>query len=142
MGRVLTDVKVSNFGDILTNQEKIRTIEVKDCLVDTGAAMLGLHKDQIERLGLVFLRKITLKTANGLVERDVFGVARVEIKERESEFDVVELPDDVPILVGYIVLEQLDLVPDPAHQRLISNPASGGKYALDLYFEEVNKRRF
>ena len=135
MGRVLTDLKITNFGDILTNQKDVRTIEVKDALVDTGAAMLGLHKDQIERLGLMFLRKINLKTANGLVERDVFGVARVEIEERESEFDVVELPDDVPALVGYIVLEQLDFIVSPSIQRLIPNPDSKGKYALDLYLE-------
>ncbi|MDI6751347.1 MAG: hypothetical protein QME07_00585 [bacterium] len=133
MGRVLIDLKVTNFGDILTNQKEVRTIEIKDGLVDTEAAMLGLHKDQIERLGLMLLRKISLKTANGLVERDIFGVARVEIEKRESEFDVVQLPDDVPVLVGYIVLEQLDFVVSPSIQRLIPNPDSKGKYALDLY---------
>ncbi len=135
MGRILIDVHVTNFGDILTNQKEVRTIEVKDALVDTGAAMLCLHKDQIEKLGLMFLRKIALKTANGLVERDIFGVARVEIEERESEFDVVQIPDDVPALVGYIVLEQLDLIVSPSIQKLIPNPDSKGKYALDLYLE-------
>lgn len=133
MGRVLIDVKVTNFADYLTGQKEVRTIEVKDALVDTGAAMLGLHKDQIERLGLIYLRKVFLKTANGLVERDLFGVARVEIEGREGEFDVVQLPDDVPVLVGYIVLEQLDFVVSPSIQRLIPNPASKGKYALDMY---------
>jgi len=47
MGRILIDLIVSNFGDILTNREKVRTIEIKDALVDTGAAMLNLHIDRI-----------------------------------------------------------------------------------------------
>jgi predicted aspartyl protease len=134
MGRILTDLKVSNFGDILTNWEKIRTIEIKDALVDTGAAMLNLHIDQINELGLMFLRKVRVKTANGTVERNIYGVARVEIQGRESEFDVLEVPDDVPVLVGYIVLEQLDLVPDTSSRRLIPNPAHNGEYAIDLYY--------
>ncbi|MBM4079525.1 MAG: aspartyl protease [Planctomycetes bacterium] len=133
MGRILIDVRVSSFADILTNQEKVRTIEIKNAIVDTGAAMLNLHRDQIEALGLKFLRKVKVRTANGSPERNVYGVARVEIQGREGEFDVLEAPDDVPVLVGYIVLEQLDLVADTSNHRLLSNPAHGGEYALDLY---------
>ncbi len=133
MGRVLTAVKVSNFGDVLTDRAEVRSIEIGDALVDTGAAMLSLHRDQIEELGLRFLRKVRVKTANGSPERNVFGVASVEIQGREGEFDVLEVPDDVPALVGYLVLEQLDLVADTSARKLIANPAHGGEYAVDLY---------
>ncbi len=40
-------------------------ITVKDALVDTGAALLNLHSDQINELGLKFLRRIKARTANG-----------------------------------------------------------------------------
>lgn len=133
MGRILIDIKVSNFGDILTERKEVRSIEIKNALVDTGAAMLNLHIDQINELGLKFLRRIKVKTANGEPERNIFGVARVEIQGREGEFDVLEVPDDVPVLVGYLVLEQLDFVANHATQKLIPNPAHGGEYALDLY---------
>ena len=133
MGKILVDLIVSNFGDIIIGRENIRTIEIKNALVDTGAAMLNIHKEQIDRLGLMFLRKIKVKTANGTAERNVYGVARTEIMGRESEFDVLEVPDDVPVLIGYIVLEQLDLVPDTSNKRLMPNPAHNGEYALDLY---------
>ena len=133
MGRVLTDIKVSNFGDLLTQQKIIRSIEIKDAPVDTGAAMLNLHKKQIDKLGLQLLRKISVRTANGTPERNVYGVVRVEIQDREGEFDVLEVPDEVPVLVGYIVLEQLDLVADTTKQKLIPNTAHGGEYAVDLY---------
>ncbi len=133
MGRTLTDLKVSNFADYITEREEIRAIEIKDALVDTGAVMLSLHSNQINELGLKFLRRLKVKTANGSPERSVFGVARVEIQGREAEFDVLEVPNDVPILVGYLVLEQLDFIADSSSQKLIPNPAHGGEYALDLY---------
>ena len=133
MGRILIDLIVSNFGDILTNREKVRIIEIKDALVDTGAAMLNLHIDQINELGLKFLRKVKVRTTNRAPERNVFGVARVKIQGREGEFDVLEVPDDVPVLVGYIILEQLYFVPDTSNQRLIPNPAHNGEYAIDSY---------
>jgi predicted aspartyl protease len=133
MGRVLANLVVSNFGDILANQDEVRRIEIKNALVDTGAAMLSLQCDQIAKLGLRFLRKVSLKTANGPIERNLFGVAQVEIEGRMGEFDVVEVTDDVPVLIGYIVLEQLDFVVNPSIQRLIPNPANGGKWTLDLY---------
>jgi predicted aspartyl protease len=101
--------------------------------VDTGAAMLSLHIDQIKELGLKFLRRIKVRTANGSSERNVYGVARVEIQGREGEFTVLEGPNDVPVLVGYLVLEQLDFVVDTSIQKLIPNPAHDGEYALDLY---------
>ena len=139
MGRILVDIKVSNFIDVSVKKKEIRKIEIKDALVDTGAAMLNLHKEQIEKLGLIFLRKVKVRTANGTPERNVFGVARVEIQGRAGEFDVLEAPDDVPVLVGYIVLEQLDLVPNTSNQKLLPNPAHNGEYALDLYEIDVGE---
>lgn len=133
MGRLLIDARISNFGDLLTRRKKVRRILLEDALVDTGAAMLALHGSEIRALGLRFLRTVRVRTANGCPERRVFGVARVEIEGRVGEFDVVEIPDDVPALVGYLVLEQLDLAVDPSKKRVIRNPAHGGDYALDLY---------
>ena len=106
---------------------------IENALVDTGATMLNLHKNQIDELGLKYLRKMRVKTANGSIERNIYGVASVEIMGREAEFDVLEIPDDVPVLVGYIILEQLDFVADPIQQKLVPNPAHDGEYALDLY---------
>lgn len=134
MGKILISLKVSNFGDILLNKETIRSLEIENALVDTGATILSLHKHQIDELGLKYVDKIKVRTANGPIERSVYGVARVEIMGREADFDVMEVPDDVPVLVGYIILEQLDFVPDPKQQKLIPNPAHDGEYALDMYW--------
>ncbi len=133
MGRILIDCKLQNFIDIATGQEKIRSIEIKNALVDTGASMLNIHKNQIEELGLKYLRKVKVKTAKGSAERNAYGIARVEIKGREAEFEVLEIPDDIPVLVGYLVLERLDFVVDTSNEKLIPNPMHGGEFAIDLY---------
>jgi predicted aspartyl protease len=133
MGKILINLKVSNFGDIFLNKETIRAIEIENAMVDTGVTMLSLHKHQIDELGLKYMGKIKVRTANGSIERNIYGVARVEIMGRAANFDVMEIPDDVPVLVGYLILEQLDFVPDPNQQKLIPNPAHDGEYALDMY---------
>ncbi len=86
MLKILINLKVSNFRDILLNKETIRALEIENALVDTGAIMLSLHKHQIIELGLQYLRKIRVRTtANEPIERNVNGVARVEIMGREAD---------------------------------------------------------
>jgi hypothetical protein len=45
----------------------------------------------------------------------------------------MEVPDGVPVLIGQIPLEALDLVVDLRGRRLIGNPAHGGEHVLELY---------
>jgi len=44
----------------------------------------------------------------------------------------MEIPDNVPPLLGYILLEALDLVVHTKTHKVIPNPESGGKWVLDL----------
>jgi hypothetical protein len=39
----------------------------------------------------------------------------------------MELPDDLPNIVGQIPLESMDWVIDPAGRKLIGNPEHGGE---------------
>jgi hypothetical protein len=54
------------------------------------------------------------------------------IQGRSCTIDATEIPDAVPPLVGYVVLELLDFVVDPANQQIIPNPAHNGKFMHDL----------
>jgi hypothetical protein len=47
--------------------------------------------------------------------------------------DVMEVPDDVPPLIGQIPIEHLDFVVDLRNRRLIGNPAHGGEHVYQLY---------
>lgn len=136
MGRIVTNIKVENAVDSSRAQqghipaEDVRMIEV-EALVDTGASLLCLPKSQIETLGLrkVGTRQVT--TANGKVERSFYGDARLTVLNRDCAIDVIELPEDTPALVGYIALENLDLIPDPTTETVY--PAHGDEIVLDLY---------
>jgi hypothetical protein len=52
---------------------------------------------------------------------------------REAPLDVAVLPDECPALIGYIPLEQLDLVVDPTGQRLVGDPFHKGENLIDMY---------
>jgi hypothetical protein len=46
----------------------------------------------------------------------------LEIQGRRGRFDVVEVPDSIPNIIGQIPLEDLDWVVDCRNQRLVPNP--------------------
>jgi hypothetical protein len=45
----------------------------------------------------------------------------------------LEVPDDVPVLIGQVPLELLDFVVDSTAQKLIGNPAHGGRQMAEMY---------
>ena len=55
------------------------------------------------------------------------------IMGRQLTVDVMEVPDDVPVLIGQVPLEMLDLVVDLQGRSLVGNPAHGGEHTLELY---------
>jgi clan AA aspartic protease len=139
MGRVLVTVKAEHMGDVLnaaqglSDPKQIRSIEVQDALVDTGATMLSLPKRYIAQLGLLPLRTRRARTAAGSVEVQIFSTVRVTVQGRDCPSDVLEVPDDCPVLVGQLILEALDFVVDPVNQRVIGNPEHGGEQIYELY---------
>ena len=45
----------------------------------------------------------------------------------------MEVPNNVPVLIGQLPLEHLDFVVDLRSQSLIGNPAHGGEHMYELY---------
>jgi predicted aspartyl protease len=139
MGKVLVTARVENLEDLfsvhkgLLKPDEVRCIEVTDALVDTGASTLSLPKRLIAQLGLRPVRTRQARTSAGLVTLHMYGTVRLTIQDRDCVCDVVEVPDDCPILIGQIPLELLDFVVDPIGQRLIGNPAHGGEHIIELY---------
>jgi predicted aspartyl protease len=139
MGKVLVTAKIENLEDLfavnkgLLQPEQVRSLEVTDALVDTGATTLSLPKRLIEQLGLRLVRSRRVRTSGGPATLQVYSLVRLTIQGRDWNGDVVEVPDDCPVLVGQLPLEWLDFVVDPLGQRLIGNPAHGGEQMLELY---------
>jgi predicted aspartyl protease len=139
MGKVLAAAKVENLSDLFGAEqgspppEQVRRVEVDDALVDAGASMLGVPKRLIAQLGLKPYRTRKAQTAGGPVSLPVYSAVRLTVQGRDCTCDVLELPDECPVLIGRIPLEQLDFVVDPVGQRLIGNPAHGGEHVAEMY---------
>ncbi len=139
MGKVLVAAKIENLNDLfnaaqgILPQEQVRSIEVPDALVDTGATTLSLPTRLVTQLGLQPVRQRQARTSAGVVTLQMYGVVRLTIQGRDWNGDVVGIPDDTPVLIGQLPLEGLDFVVDPVGQRLIGNPAHGGEHIIELY---------
>ncbi|MHB1422202.1 MAG: aspartyl protease family protein [Gemmataceae bacterium] len=139
MGRVRIEVKIENMKDLWLAEsghrppDQVRRIIVKDALVDTGATTLALPTRLIQQLGLDKVTEKRVTSSSGPHQVAIYDAVRVTILDRFCTVDVMEVPDDVPALVGQIPLEMLDLVVDPQGGRVIGNPAHGGEHVLELY---------
>ncbi len=137
MGKVIATFTLTNYSDIVAKQLKVlkgkpRTLEV-EALVDTGATRLYLKPSVIKALGLRKTGTVNSRTTNGNRERNVYSPVKMELMGREGNFDVVDIDEDVPNLLGQIPLEYLDLVVDPRAQRLRGNPEHGDQLMTEEY---------
>ena len=139
MGRVTTEVSISNLGDLYDVErgrmtaDQVRRIVVPDALVDTGASTLALTPSLIGRLGLAKRFEKRIHTAAGPTKTGQYDAVRVEIMGREATVDPIEVPEGTPILIGQIPLEAMDWVVDLGGQKLIGNPAHGGEHIIEMY---------
>ena len=125
--RHTTEIELTNLADAVLadrgviKREDIRRVVVEDALVDTGATRLSLPQSIIDQLGLTPVSSAKARTASGTVDRTIYSEVRFTILEREGSIPVTDLPADAPVLVGHMVLEQLDLCLD-IRKGLIYNP--------------------
>ena len=137
MGKVIVKIKLTNQGDLVTARRKLskakpRSVEV-EALVDTGATRLYLKHSVIKALGLEKVDEVISQTTNGPKRRSVHEPVRLEIEGRYGSFDVVDVGENVPNLLGQIPLEYLDFVVDSKNRKLIPNPDHGDKQMSEEY---------
>jgi hypothetical protein len=87
----------------------------------------------IQQLGLEPVVSKGIVSSKGKAESMMHSAVRLTIQGRSCTVDVMEVPDDVPALVGQIPLEHLDFVIDPREQKLIGNPRHGGEHIYEMY---------
>ena len=139
MGRVLTEATIENLQDLwaakqgLRAADQVRRVTVADALVDSGATLLSLPTSLIQRLGLEEQYKKPVCSSIEASEASVYEAVRLTIQGRTCTMDVMEVPDDTPVLIGQLPLEQLDFVVDLRSRSLIGNPARGGEHIYELY---------
>ena len=68
----------------------------------------------------------------GIAEANLYAAVRLTIRDRFCSSDVMEVPDDTPVLIGQLPLEQLDYVVDLRGRVPIGNPAHGGEQMYEF----------
>jgi len=129
MGKGMTKLTLENMFDAenaangLLEAAKVRRLELEG-LVDTGATTLVIPADAAVALGLREIRRKKARVADGrAVEFAVVTGLRLAIFGREMTCDALVAPVGMPVLIGQIPLEALDLIVDPKSQEARPNAA-------------------
>ena len=137
MGKVIVKLKLTNLKDIFLKGAGARKAKPRqtatEALVDPGATRLYLKPSVIRALGLERTDTVRSRTSNGDVIRYKYEPVQLELMGRKENFDVIEVPESVPNLLGQVPLEVLDFVVDAKGQKLIPNPAHGGEQMTEEY---------
>ena len=132
-----TRIELANQDDLVAvrlgvmQPEDVRRLTIENALVDTGATGLCLPTPFIEQLGLTPIRRVQAETANGMVERIIYSEVEYTVLERSDTIRVTDLPEGIPVLVGHMILEALDLCVD-MKKGLIYNPAHDGAWMIRI----------
>lgn len=130
MGEIKVKINLENFVDrYLYLEKKLKEKEIRsyqmEAVVDTGAVMLALPQDVVEKLGLKILRTVVVTYANERRdERPVAGTVTIKIGDRFMNTDCIVGPPLSEALIGQVILEELDLIPDAQKQTLSPRPES------------------
>jgi predicted aspartyl protease len=139
MGKTVVTAKIENLKDLYLasvkkgKKRKVRSIEVPDALVDCGATFLSLPTRFLKQLGLERFGTRRVRTTAGVRDAPAFEAVRLTVQGRFCTTDVLEVPDDCPVLIGQLPLEAMDLWIDPKGQRLIGNPEHGGQWMAESF---------
>jgi predicted aspartyl protease len=136
VGLIVVRVVVTNHADEIRaahgdiSEELIRSIEMAEMLVDTGAITLALPEDVIHTLGLERLRTVDVKTAAGVRQTGIYADARLDITGRSATFECVALPPGSTPPLGFIPMELLGIEPDLANHTLRLLPEAGQRHVV------------
>jgi clan AA aspartic protease len=125
MGRFSVEVELANDEDLTRAKDgqitpdQIRRVRVKGA-VDTGAGRLVIPESIAHQLGLEQSENVRVRYADGrIAERSIVHHVHLSYGGRESVFRAVVEPGMEQVLIGAIVLEDLDFLVDCLGQRLV-----------------------
>jgi predicted aspartyl protease len=139
VGHVYTPVRITNNSDLVlaahgvVSERDIRSIELEEMLVDTGASHLCLPADLIEQLGLELKEVIQVTTADGDRTTRLFEGAYLEVAGRSAIVRCIETRVGTSPLLGVVPMEDLTLEPDIINHVLRVLPRHGKDTRILLY---------
>ena len=128
MGLVFAEIELLNAGEAYLFRKKeieesdIKQIKVRS-LVDTGAYMLTINDDVKNQLDLPLIEKqfVTLADETQL-EVEIVGPVEIRFENRRTTCDAVVLPNAQDVLLGSILMEDMDVLIHPKEEKLVVNP--------------------
>ena len=138
MGEIVVDIELENVEDRgLARAGHLRDADIRrattPAIADTGAIMLALPEDVVNRLGLELVSTVSATYADGRRgELPVAGPLIVRIGDRWMPTNCIVLPQGAEALVGQIIMEGLDLVADCVAQTLHPRPESPDRPLMRL----------
>jgi predicted aspartyl protease len=125
VGRFSVEIDVANYRDLVAvdlgrlKPDKVRRTTIRG-VVDSGASQLVLPGTVAKQLGLPKGARVKVRYADGRgATRDSVDDVYVELLGRHGTFTAIVEPKREQALIGAIVLEAFDLLPDCARQRLV-----------------------
>jgi predicted aspartyl protease len=125
VGRVHVDFEIINNDDlVLERLGKLKPNQVRRLkttgLVDPGATRLVVPQVLARQLGLKATGQVTVRYADERrAERDTVDGVAIEVAGRRGVYSAVVEPRRRMVLLGAIVLEDLDLLVDCKNERII-----------------------
>ena len=125
MGMTFADITLKNVFDEdkaregLIREDEVRSIAVK-AVVDTGASAVVINEELRQKLGLEKAEEKGFKLADG---KRVTGwrtdPVRIYWKNRSCTIQAVVIPEADKVLLGFIPLEDMDLMVCPKTQEVV-----------------------
>jgi predicted aspartyl protease len=129
-GEIRAQVRLENHDDRAAfkagrlAEKDIRAQEL-EAVVDTGAVMTLLPQDLVEALGLEIFGKAVVALADETrIELPKAGTMTLTVAGRTMHTDCLVGPPGCEPLLGQLVMEELDLIADPAKRTLTVRPES------------------
>lgn len=125
MGRFSVEVELANHEDLyreragLITAKEVRRVRARG-VVDSGATRLVIPASVAQHLGLETSSTTQVRYADGhTAEREIVKGIHLAYGGRDSVFNAIVEPNRESILIGAIVLEDLDFLVDCIGQRLV-----------------------
>jgi len=130
-GRFFVELELTNDADLVQAEtgaitpDKVRRLKIRG-VVDSGATRLVIPESVAKALGLEVVGKETVRYDDGRkAERPVVRRVHLSCIGRQSIFNAIVEPDRESVLIGAIVMEDLDLLVDCVTGRLMPRDPNG-----------------
>lgn len=125
MGRFAVEVELANDKDLVQAEtgairpEQVRRVKIRG-VVDSGATRLVIPETIAKQLGLDISGTVKVRFADGRsADRAIAQRVHLTYGGRDSIFNAVVEPGRESVLIGAIVLEDLDFLIDCTNQKLV-----------------------